>query len=241
MSARILIVEDEPKIAALLRDYLKAEGHEVRLCADGNAAEAAALDWPAELVLLDVRLPGRDGMSICAALRARSNVPILMLTARIEEQDRLQGLDAGADDYVCKPFSPREVVARVRALLRRAAPPAPAANPPATGDAAPRPPDLRAGLQLEPAALAAHWNGQLLPLTVVEFRLLATLAHRPGTVYTRAQLIDAAYTDWRDVSERTIDSHLRNLRRKLALAGAPESLIEAVYGAGYRLGTARGG
>lgn len=229
MSARILIVEDEPKIAALLRDYLKAEGHEIRLCADGAAAEAAALDWPAELVLLDVRLPGRDGMTICAALRAKSNVPILMLTARIEEQDRLQGLDAGADDYVCKPFSPREVVARVRALLRRAAPQAPA-----TGDAAPRPP----GLQLEPAALAAHWNGQLLPLTVVEFRLLATLAQRPGTVYTRAQLIDAAYTDWRDVSERTIDSHLRNLRRKLALAGAPETLIEAVYGAGYRLGAA---
>ncbi len=227
MSARVLIVEDEPKIAALLRDYLKAEGHEVRLCADGAAAEAAALGWPAELVLLDVRLPGRDGMSICAALRARSNVPILMLTARIEEQDRLQGLDAGADDYVCKPFSPREVVARVRALLRRAnPPPAPATNPPATG------------LQLDPAALAAHWNGQLLPLTVVEFRLLATLAQRPGTVYTRAQLIDAAYTDWRDVSERTIDSHLRNLRRKLAQAGAPESLIEAVYGAGYRLGAA---
>lgn len=235
MSARILIVEDEPKIAALLRDYLKAEGHEVRLCDDGAAAEAAALDWPAQLVLLDVRLPGRDGMTICAALRARSNVPILMLTARIEEQDRLQGLDAGADDYVCKPFSPREVVARVRALLRRAAPQAPAT---ATADAAPRHPGLRAGLQLDPAALAAHWNDQHLPLTVVEFRLLATLAQRPGTVYTRAQLIDAAYTDWREVSERTIDSHFRNLRRKLALAGAPESLIEAVYGAGYRLGAA---
>ncbi|MCU0754950.1 MAG: response regulator [Xanthomonadales bacterium] len=226
MSARVLIVEDEPKIAALLRDYLKAEGHDVRLCADGAAAEAAALDWPAELVLLDVRLPGRDGMTICAALRAKSRVPILMLTARIEEQDRLQGLDAGADDYVCKPFSPREVVARVRALLRRAGPQASAANP------------LANGLQLDPAALAAHWNGQHLPLTVVEFRLLATLAQRPGTVYTRTQLIDAAYTDWRDVSERTIDSHLRNLRRKLAQTGAPENLIEAVYGAGYRLGAA---
>lgn len=229
MSARVLIVEDEPKIAALLRDYLKAEGHDVRLCDHGDAAEAAALDWPADLVLLDVRLPGRDGMTICAALRAQSTVPILMLTARIEEQDRLQGLDAGADDYVCKPFSPREVVARVRALLRRAAPQAPAANTPATG------------LHLDPDGLAAHWAGQPLALTVVEFRLLATLAHRPGTVHTRAQLIDAAYTDWREVSERTIDSHLRNLRRKLAQAGAPETLIEAVYGAGYRLGAIRSG
>lgn len=229
MSARILIVEDEPKIAALLRDYLKAEGHEVRLCDHGDAAEAAALDWPADVVLLDVRLPGRDGMTICTALRAKSRVPILMLTARIEEQDRLQGLDAGADDYVCKPFSPREVVARVRALLRRAAP---ASASPATASSA-------AKLQLDPDGLAAHWAGQPLALTVVEFRLLATLAHRPGTVHTRAQLIDAAYTDWRDVSERTIDSHLRNLRRKLAQAGAPENLIEAVYGAGYRL--ARGG
>ena len=224
MSARVLVVEDEAKIAALLRDYLVADGFEVRCCADGVAAVGQALAWPAELVVLDVRLPGRDGFAVCRALRAESTVPVLMLTARIEEADRVHGLDLGADDYVCKPFSPRELVARVRALLRRSRGGAPAA--------------LR--LALDDSAHEAHWGERALGLTAVEFRLLRALARRPGQVLSRQQLIDAAYDDQRVVSERTIDSHLKNVRRKLDAAGAPEGLIEGLYGVGYRMARAPG-
>lgn len=220
MSARVMVVEDEAKIAALLRDYLAADGFEVRCCADGVSAIGQILAWPAEVVVLDVRLPGRDGFEVCRALRAESAVPVLMLTARIEEADRILGLDLGADDYVCKPFSPREVVARVRALLRRAQ----AGGP--TG----------AGLQLDEQAHEARWQGRPLGLTPVEFRLLRALARRPGQVLSRQQLIDAAYDDHRVVSERTVDSHLKNVRRKLAGAGAAEDAIEGVYGLGYRFG-----
>lgn len=219
MSARVLVVEDEAKIAALLRDYLVAAGFEVRCCADGVAALGQALAWPAELVVLDVRLPGRDGFAVCRALRAESTVPVLMLTARIEEADRVHGLDLGADDYVCKPFSPREVVARVRALLRRSR----------AGGAV----SLR--LALDDSTHEAHWGERALGLTAVEFRLLRALARRPGQVLSRQQLIAAAYDDQRVVSERTIDSHLKNVRRKLVAAGAPEGSIEGLYGLGYRL------
>jgi two-component system response regulator BaeR len=218
--ARVLVVEDEPKIAALLRDYLQASGYRVRCHASGIGAVEAALSWPAELVLLDVQLPGRDGFSLCRELRERSAVPVLLLTARIEEVDRLQGFELGADDYVCKPFSPREVVVRVRALLRRA-------HSTSTSNAS-------AELALDDSGHAARWRGLTLPLTVVEYRLLATLSRRPGTVLTRAQLIEAAYDDHRVVSERTIDSHLKNLRRKLDAAGADGERVEAVYGLGYR-------
>lgn len=220
MSARILVVEDEPKIAALLRDYLLAAGYEVRLCHDGAQALPAALEWPAQLLILDVGLPGKDGFAICAGLRARSALPILMLTARVEEIDRLLGLELGADDYVCKPFSPREVVARVKALLRRVQPPA---DP------------LAARLQFDPDRHEVRWAGQALELTPVEFRLLHTLARRPGVVHSRSRLIDAAYDDYRAVSERTVDSHLKNLRRKLQAASGRDDLIEGVYGLGYRL------
>ncbi len=222
MSARVMVVEDEAKIAALLRDYLLADGFEVRCCADGVSAIGQILAWPAEVVVLDVRLPGRDGFEVCRALRAESAVPVLMLTARIEEADRIRGLDLGADDYVCKPFSPREVVARVRALLRRAQ----------TGG------QPNAGLQLDEQAHDARWQGRPLGLTPVEFRLLRALARRPGQVLNRQQLIDAAYDDHRIVSERTVDSHLKNVRRKLASAGAAEDAIEGVYGLGYRFGRA---
>jgi two-component system, OmpR family, response regulator BaeR len=166
-----------------------------------------------------VRLPGRDGFAVCRALRAESRVPVLMLTARIEEADRINGLDLGADDYVCKPFSPRELVARVRALLRRSRGGEPAA---------PR-------LVLDDAAHEACWGGAALGLTAVEFRLLRALARWPGQVLSRQQLIDAAYDDHRVVSERTIDSHLKNVRRKLGAAGAPEGAIEGLYGVGYRM------
>ena len=218
--AHILVVEDEPKIAALLRDYLAAAGYRVSVRETGEGA----VDWiraqRADALLLDLMLPGEDGLSICRGVRAASDVPILMVTARVEEIDRLLGLELGADDYICKPFSPREVVARVRAVLRRAA--AVAAGGP-----------LRPGaIELDEARFEARVRDRRLDLTPVELRLLRKLMQQPGRVYSRAQLIDAAYEDHRVVSERTVDSHIKNLRRKLADAGVDP--IESVYGVGYR-------
>lgn len=213
----ILIVEDEPKIAALLRDYLAAAGYRVETLGNG----ALAVDWirrhtPAA-ILLDVMLPGEDGLSICRRVRAFSQVPVLLVTARVEEIDRLLGLELGADDYICKPFSPREVVARVKAVLRRAAAGAtPLADP----------------VALDAERFEARVRGRPLTLTPVEFRLLHKLASQPGRVFSRSQLIDALYLDNRVVSDRTVDSHVKNLRRKLADAGVDP--ISSVYGVGYR-------
>ncbi|MCK7595334.1 response regulator [Pseudomarimonas salicorniae] len=222
MSARVMVIEDEAKIAALLRDYLEAAGYAVRVCAEGVDAVSQTLGWPADMVVLDVNLPGKDGFTICRELRAASDLPILMLTARVEEIDRVLGLELGADDYVCKPFSPREVVARVRAQLRRSQ-----GMPGERAAAGP--------LRIDAAAHEALLNGSPLALTPVEFRLLKALAARPGSVLSRAQLIDAAYADHRIVSERTMDSHLKNLRRKLQEAGGEAVGIEGVYGVGYKL------
>jgi len=219
MSACILVVEDEPKIAALLRDYLAAAGYTVTLRATGSGTVDAVRAAPPDAVLLDLMLPGEDGLSICRNIRAFSTVPILMLTARVEEIDRLLGLELGADDYICKPFSPREVVARVKAVLRRAQ----AATQP--GHDVP--------IELDESRFEARMQGQALNLTPVEFRLLGKLAAQPGRVFSRQQLMDALYRDHRVVSERTVDSHVKNLRRKLAQAG-PDP-IASVYGVGYRL------
>jgi two-component system response regulator BaeR len=213
----ILIVEDEPKIAALLRDYLLAAGYRVETLGNG----ALAVDWirrhaPAA-ILLDVMLPGEDGLGICRRVRAFSQVPVLLVTARVEEIDRLLGLELGADDYICKPFSPREVVARVKAVLRRTAAGAtPAADP----------------VSLDAERFDARVRGRPLTLTPVEFRLLHKLAGQPGRVFSRSQLIDALYLDNRVVSDRTVDSHVKNLRRKLAEAGVDP--VSSVYGVGYR-------
>lgn len=223
MSARVMVVEDEAKIAALLRDYLEASGYTVRVCGDGAQAVAQALAWRAEIALLDVNLPGKDGFAICRELRAASSLPILMLTARVEEIDRVLGLELGADDYVCKPFSPREVVARVKALLRRS-------QVAAGGDSS-----AHGVLRFDSDAHEARVGDMVLPLTPVEYRLLQALAVRPGSVLSRARLIDAAYEDHRVVSERTMDSHLKNLRRKLLDAGGDAVTIEGVYGVGYKL------
>lgn len=222
MSARVMVIEDEAKIAALLRDYLEASGHKVRVCGDGAKAVAQALAWPAEIALLDVNLPGKDGFAICRELRAASSLPILMLTARVEEIDRVLGLELGADDYVCKPFSPREVVARVKALLRR--------SQSTTSGSADKGP-----LHFDSDAHEARLGEVLLALTPVEYRLLQALALRPGSVLSRAKLIDAAYEDHRVVSERTMDSHLKNLRRKLLDVGGDAVSIDGVYGVGYKL------
>jgi two-component system response regulator BaeR len=217
IAAHVLVIEDEPKLAALLRDYLLAAGYRVDVRETGDGAADWILAQAPDAVLLDLMLPGTDGLSICRSVRAHSNVPILMITARVEEIDRLLGLELGADDYICKPFSPREVVARVRAVLRRAAASASVAMTP---------------IELDEARFEARVRGQRLVLTPVEFRLLRKLDSQPGRVFSRSQLIDALYEDHRVVSDRTVDSHIKNLRRKLADAGIDP--IASVYGVGYR-------
>ena len=219
--SRILIVEDEPKLAALLQDYLRASSFETENVADGNEAIPAIRRWQPHLVVLDLMLPNRDGLDICRELRQFSQVPVVMLTARVEEIDRLLGLELGADDYICKPFSPREVVARIKAILRRAGA---AANGPASQEA----------LKMDPGAHSATLDGQALDLTPVEFRLLHALASAPGQIFSRDRLLDHLYDDHRVVTDRTVDSHVKNLRRKLEAVREGET-IRSIYGVGYRL------
>ena len=216
--ARILVVEDEPKIATLLRDYLVAADYHVDLLESGVGAVERVSEHTADAVLLDINLPGEDGLSLCRRIRAFSAVPILLVTARVDELDRLLGLELGADDYICKPFSPREVVARVKAVLRRAQSP---------GSTTPVP------IELDEQRFEARVHERALTLTPVEFRLLGRLASQPGRVFSRQQLVVAAYRDHRVVSDRTVDSHIKNLRRKLTEAGIDP--IASVYGIGYRL------
>jgi two-component system response regulator BaeR len=218
MSQHILIVEDEPKIAALLRDYLLSAGYQATLLDNGAAAAQWVREHAPDAVLLDVMLPGQGGLDVCKAIRGFSNVPILLVTARVEEIDRLLGLELGADDYICKPFSPREVVARVKAVLRRMS---------AIAQAAPSP------IELDEARFEVRVRGRPMAVTPVEFRLLRKLLAQPGRVFSREQLMEAAYRDHRVVSDRTVDSHVKNLRRKLAEAGFDP--ISSVYGVGYRL------
>jgi two-component system, OmpR family, response regulator BaeR len=219
--ANILIVEDEPKLAALLGDYLKASGYASYWVADGRDAIAAIRDQQPDLVLLDLMLPGRDGLDICRELRGFSDVPVVMLTARVEEIDRLLGLELGADDYICKPFSPREVVARIKAILRRAR-----TNADTT---------TFTTLKIDDGAHRAIFNGVTLDLTPVEFRLLRTLAATPGRVFSRDRLLDKLYLDHRVVTDRTVDSHIKNLRRKLEQAAPGQDPIRSIYGVGYKL------
>ena len=222
MGKYILIVEDEPKLAALLSDYLVAAGYETQQLANGLEVVPSVRARLPDLVLLDLMLPGRDGLEICRELRTFTDVPVVMVTAKIEEIDRLLGLGLGADDYICKPFSPREVVARVQAILRR------------MNRAAPDVAAL-AKLVIDDASFRAEYAGRALDLTPVEFRLLRTLAAAPGRVFSRAQLLDAAYTDHRVVTDRTVDSHIKNLRRKLDTASGGVEIIHSIYGVGYRL------
>jgi two-component system response regulator BaeR len=216
---RILVVEDDPRIAMLLLDYLRNEGWAAQSLSDGGLALAAVERAPPDLVILDLTLPGLDGVDLCRAVRRFSDVPILMLTARVDELDRLLGLNSGADDYVCKPFSPREVMARVHALLRRAEGRVTASARPWT---------------IDDAGLRIAWRGQWLTLTPLEFRMLRHLLGQPGRVFSRTQLLDSAHTDLRDVSDRAIDTHVKNLRRKLQAVCAEDDCIASVYGVGYR-------
>lgn len=217
-AAPVLVVEDDAKIAQLLLDYLRAEGLPARSVADGAEAVRQVGRERPSLILLDLMLPGLDGIGVCRAVREFSDVPIIMLTARIDEVDRLLGLDTGADDYVCKPFSPREVMARVKAQLRRA--------------------EGRLAIQARPwqvddDRLRIAWREQWLNLTVLEFRMLRMLLGQPGRVYSRAQLLQSMHADERDVSDRAIDSHIKNLRRKIQALDPDFDCITSIYGVGY--------
>lgn len=192
----------------------------------GDTAVKWIRDNTPDLVLLDLMLPGKDGLTICREVRQISQLPIIMVTARAEEIDRLLGLELGADDYICKPFSPREVVARVKSVLRRTQ--GPTSTAPAQGN------EYR-GLSLDEITFRAMANGNALNLTPVEFRLLRTMLHQPGRVFSRGQLMDQMYTDGRIVSDRTMDSHVKNLRQKLAGLLPDTEIIHSVYGVGYRL------
>jgi two-component system response regulator BaeR len=218
----ILIVEDEPKLASLLADYLHAAGHETETVSDGRQAVAAVRAQGPELVLLDLMLPGRDGLEVCRELRAFSDVPVIMVTARVEEIDRLIGLEMGADDYICKPFSPREVVARVKAILRRARP--------VNGHR-----QVRSLLEIVPEQHLAKLDGRALSLTPVEFRLLQALAAAEGKILSRDNLLNQLYSDHRVVTDRTVDSHIKNLRRKFEAVLPGQDLIRSIYGVGYKL------
>ena len=226
--AKLLVVEDDPGIAEVTVFALERAGHAVRHVSDGEAALDAASREAPDLVVLDVGLPGLDGLGVCRELRKASDVPILFLSARDEEIDRVLGLEIGGDDYVTKPFSPRELVARVGVILRRAR------------AAAPSDGVVRHGrLTLDADRHEAAWDGAPLSLTATEFGLLRTLSARPGAVLSRGQLMDAAYDGNIHVSDRTIDSHVRNLRGKLAGAGG-EGVIETVHGVGFKLGPCEG-
>jgi two-component system alkaline phosphatase synthesis response regulator PhoP len=223
--ATVLLVDDDPKIRELLRLYVEREGHRPLFAADGESALELATRARPDVVLLDVMLPGMDGLEVTRRLRDVSPVPILLLTARSAEGDRIIGLDLGADDYVVKPFSPRELMARVRALLRRHGRP----------QAADEPILAAAGLELDPNAVSASLDGQPLELTPFEFRILQALMRRPNRVMTRDELIDAIHgDDDPGIYDRTIDVHLGRLRRKLGDDASQPRFIGTVRTVGYR-------
>lgn len=215
----ILIVEDEPKLASLLADYLRQAEFDPHVVHDGNQVIDTLKKLQPAAVLLDLMLPGRDGISLCRDIRTFSQVPILMVTARVEEVDRLLGLELGADDYICKPFSPREVVSRVKAVLRRIR----------SSDA-----KIDAGFTLDEHRLEMRFEQRSVTLTAVEFQLLARLASEPGRIFSRDHLMSTMYNDHRIVSDRTIDSHIKKLRKKMAEIWPQQEFVHSVYGAGYR-------
>jgi len=218
MHGKILVIDDEPEIVVICRDYLHASGFEVITAADGMQGLAQARQHKPDLVILDLMLPGMDGLDVCRSLRHDGNIPIIMLTARIEEADRLVGLELGADDYITKPFSPRELVARVRTVLRRA-----------SGDTSSD--IIRAGeITLDRTRYQASFPDRSITLTPTEFEFLATLMSQPGRIFTRAQLLNAVRGVAFESYERAVDSHVRNLRRKLE----PGDYIVTVHGVGYK-------
>ena len=220
MSRTVLIVEDERSVAELLDDYLQAADFTTHIIDDGDEVVACVRRNSPALVLLDLMLPGTDGITLCKEIRSFSSVPIIMATARVDEIDRLIGLELGADDYICKPFSPREVVARVKAVLRRSG-----GGPATAGDL----------ISLDKEGFRAYIRGEDLKLTKVEFQLFAALYSQPERIFSRDQLIRHIYQDQRMVSDRTVDSHIKKLRLKISRANPGLDLIVSVYGIGYRL------
>ncbi len=219
---RILIVEDEEKIAAVLRDYLEKSGYGVSMLDRGDNVLASIKKMPPDLILLDIMLPGMDGMDICREIRKSSNIPVIMLTARIEEIDRLLGLELGADDYICKPFSPREVVARVKAVLRRS-------DPKSESKVI-----VRGALLLDEERRQVTINQVEIQLTPNEFDLLKVLMDKPDRVFSRGELLNRVQGYDFDGYERTIDSHIKNLRKKIAAILPEQEIICSVYGIGYK-------
>ncbi len=219
MPNKILIIEDEAKLAQLLTDYLKQAGFETIWINNGLEAVDTVKNMEPAMILLDLTLPGRDGIEICREIRTFSPAPIIMITARVEEIDRILGLEMGADDYICKPFSPREVVARVKTVMRRTV-------QPATHSAS--------GLVLDSSRYLAILNNNPLDLTAIEFKLLQFLAEHPGQIFSRQALMDKIYQDERIVSDRTIDSHIKKLRKKITTSAPHLQLIHSVYGVGYK-------
>ncbi len=220
MTQNVLVVEDEHKIAMLHHDYLKAAGYQVTCLEEGNGALEWVREQEPDLILLDLMLPGKSGLDICKEVRQFSNVPIIIVTAKVDEIDRLIGLELGADDYICKPFSSREVVARVTAVLRR--------QEPKYYD------NAQQVVKLDESTLSAELESKQLDLTLVEFQLLATLTKNPGKIFSRANLKPSIYNDHRVVSERTIDSHIKKLRKKMSEVSNGLDYIRSVYGAGYK-------
>lgn len=219
----ILVVEDEPQIAALVRDYLVQGGFEPILAHDGETGLREAKSRKPDLVILDLGLPKRDGIDVIRELRKTSNVPVVVLTARGEESDRILGLELGTDDYVVKPFSPRELVARVRAVLRRA------------DSRGAETEVIRAGnLEVDLRRLRATIDGRAVDLTAMELQLLAQLAREPGRVFTRGQLLDALHGVAFESFERAIDAHIKNIRKKIEPEPSKPRYIQTVYGVGYR-------
>ncbi|OZG73328.1 two-component system response regulator BaeR [Hahella sp. CCB-MM4] len=219
IDAPILIVEDEPKLASLLRDYLQQSGYNTHSIDHGDEVLPWLQQHKPGLILLDLMLPGTDGLTLCRKIRQSSDVPVVMITAKVEEIDRLLGLELGADDYICKPFSPREVVARVKAILRRVN---------RNSEHQPLP------IAIDQEKMQVKINHQLLTLTTIEFQLLRALMKEPGRIFSRDHLMNLIYSDGRVVSDRTVDSHIKKLRKKMNEASPDQDYIHSVYGAGYK-------
>lgn len=218
----VLVVEDEARIAQLLLDYLHNNGYHSHWIDHGEEVVDWVQQHNPDLILLDLMLPGKDGITICQEVRNFSDVPIIMVTARIDEIDRVLGLEIGANDYICKPFSPREVMARIKALFRTLASRQQSHYP------------ASRVIELDAERMLATVSGNALDLTLVEFRLLRALVSQPGRIFSRTQLMDNLYDDHRVVTDRTIDSHIKNLRKKIAELHSDPEIIKSVYGVGYK-------
>jgi two-component system, OmpR family, alkaline phosphatase synthesis response regulator PhoP len=224
MTKKILVIDDEEKIVTVLKAYLEQSGYQVVTAADGKAALTAFQREKPDFMILDLTLPGLDGLEVCRAVRRQSNIPILMLTARVEESDKLMGLELGADDYVVKPFSPREVVARVRTIFRRA-----------SGEAAQNEIIRVGNLEIDMDQHTVLVEGHQVELTPTEFDILVVLARQPKRVFTRLQIMEQAQGNAFEGYERTIDAHIKNIRLKLEPNSKDPTYIHTVFGVGYKL------